>query len=84
MYRVVVKSRGKHNNVALGARYCFTKKSVAELSALFHIDECDYEVEKFVRLSDDVFCWTNSGISEKIWDKMWKIIRKSKGDNNNG
>ena len=78
MYRVVVKSRGKYNNVVPGARYCFTKKSAAEMAALFDTSECDYEVEKFVRLHDDVFCWSDSAVSEKVWKKMQKIIDKSK------
>lgn len=77
MYRVIAKTSGKYNNVVLGARYCFTKKSAATLAALFHVDECDYEVEKFVRLHDDVFCWSDSAVSEKVWEKMWKIIDNS-------
>lgn len=58
MYRVVVNSRGKYGNVALGARYCLFKRSAADLVALFDSVQCDYRVEKFVHLSDGVFCWS--------------------------
>ena len=74
MYRVVVKSRGKHNNVMLGARYCFTKRSAVELAVTFAQMECEYEVEKFARLHGDIFCWSSSEVSEKIWDKIYEIL----------
>ena len=74
MYRVVVKSRGKYNNIVLGARYCFTKRSVIELAIMFAQAECEFDVEKFIRIHGDVFTWSNSGVSEKIWDKIYKIL----------
>ena len=74
MYRVVVKSKGKHNNVVPGARYCFTKRSVIDLAVTFDLSECEYEIEKFVRLHDDIFAWSGSGVSEKIWDKIYEIL----------
>ena len=77
MYRVIAKTSGKYHNVATGARYCFTKRSAAKMAALFHMSECDYEVEKFVRLHADVFCWSDSEVSEKVWKKMQKIIDNS-------
>ena len=55
MYRVVVKSKGKYGNVVLGTRYCFRKKSVASLIALFTNNECDFTAEKFIRISGDTF-----------------------------
>ena len=58
MYRVVVNSKGKHNNVALGARYCFTKRIAIELATLFESEECDCVAEKFVYIGDGVFCWS--------------------------
>lgn len=76
MYRVIAKSRGKHNNVVLGARYCFTKRSAANLAAHFHQVECEYTVEKLTRLHSDVFVWTNSSVGSQIWDRMWKILEK--------
>jgi hypothetical protein len=76
MYRVVVKSRGKYNNVAIGTRYCFTKKSAASLAALFHVCECDYTIEKFSRLHGDIFSRSEHEVSEKVWEKMWEIIEK--------
>lgn len=74
MYRVVVKSKGKYNNVVPGARYCLTKRSVIDLAVTFDLSECDYEIEKFVRLHDDIFAWSGSGVSEKIWDKIYEIL----------
>ena len=74
MYRVVVKSRGKHNNAVLGARYCFTKRSVINLAVSFESFECEYKVEKFVRLHDDIFAWSETGVSEKIWEKISEAL----------
>lgn len=76
MYRVVAKSRGKYNNVAMGARYCVTQRSAVKLAALFQASECDYAVEKFTRLHGDIFAWSESEISEKFWEKMWDIVEK--------
>ena len=76
MYRVVVNSHSKYNNGAMGARYCFTKKSAASLAALFHMCECDYTIEKFTRLHGDIFIWSQNEVSEKVWKKMWKIVEK--------
>ena len=78
MYRVVVKDKGKYNNVLPGMRYCFTKRSVIDLAVSFELYECEYEVEKFIRLYNDIFCWSNSGVSEKIWDKIYKNLEKEK------
>ena len=58
MYRVVVNSRGKHNNVALGARYCLTKHIAIKLVALFESEQCDCVTEKFVYIGDGVFYWS--------------------------
>ena len=69
MYRVVVKSRGKHDNVALGERYCFTKRSVISLATTFELCECEYDIEKFVRIHGDIFGWSDV-IDEKIWGKI--------------
>ena len=74
MYRVVVKNRGKHNNVKLGARYCLTKRSVIDLAVTFESFECDYEIEKLVRLHGDIFCWSDA-INEKIWDKIYETLK---------
>lgn len=74
MYRVIVKSRGKYNNIVLGARYCFTKRSVIELAVIFAKVECEFDVEKFIRIHDDVFAWSDSVVNEKIWDKIYEIL----------
>lgn len=77
MYRVIVKSKGKYGNTRPGARYCFRKKSAAELIALFTASECDFTVEKFIRISGDTFCWSDCDISEKIWDMVENMLDKS-------
>ena len=74
MYRVVVKSRGKYNNIVLGARYCLTKHSAIELAVMFAREECEFEVEKFIRIHSDVFAWCNYGVSEKIWNKIYESL----------
>ena len=74
MYRVVVKSRGKYNDVVPGARYCFTKRSVIKLIIMFAQADCEFDVEKFTRSHSDIFIWSDFGVSEKIWDKVWKIL----------
>lgn len=73
MYRVVVKSRGKHNNVTLGERYCLTKRSVIDLAVSFELLECEYEIEKFVRIHGDIFAWSDA-IDEKIWEKISEAL----------
>lgn len=73
MYRVVVTSRGKDNNVTLGARYCLTKRSVISLAVTFESCECEYDIEKFVRIHKDVFCWSDA-IDEKIWEKIGEAL----------
>ena len=77
MYRVVVKSKGKYGNVVPGARYCFRKKSVASLIALFTVGECDFTAEKLIRIHGDVFCWSDNDISEKIWGMVENMLDKS-------
>lgn len=70
MYRVVVKSEGKHNNAVLGARYCFTKHSVIKLAITFARAECEFEVEKLIRIHRDIFSWSADEVSWKIWEKI--------------
>lgn len=76
MYRITVKTRGKHNNAVMGARYCFTRRSAVRLVALFVGDECNLTVEKWIRVHKDIFCWSEAEISEIFWDKVYKIIEK--------
>ena len=80
MYRVVVKSRGKHNNAVLGARYCFTKRSVIDLAVSFELLECEYKVEKFVRIHSDIFTWSETEVSKKIWDKIYENLEGENED----
>ena len=74
MYRVIVKDSGMYGNVALGTRYCFRKKSVAHLIALFTECDCDFTVEQFIRIHGDTFYWSDNVISEKIWDIVDDIL----------
>lgn len=76
MYRVVVKSKGKYNNVVPGTRYCFTKRSVIDLAVTFAEVECEFDVEKLIRIHGDIFTWSDSGVSEKIWDKVYEILER--------
>lgn len=75
MYRVVVTSRGKYNNAKLGARYCLTKRSVINLAVSFESFECEYEIEKFVRLHNDIFAWSEV-VDRKIWEKINKALEE--------
>lgn len=81
MYRVTVTSKGKYGNTMLGARYCFRKKSAANLIALFTMNECDFTAEKFIRISGDTFCWSDNYISDKIWDMVDDILRAEEEEN---
>lgn len=78
MYRVIVKDSGRNGNATLGARYCFRKKSLVSLIALFTESDCDFTVEQFIRIHGDIFCWSDSVISEKIWDMVDNMLDKSK------
>ena len=78
MYRVIVKDSGRYGNTTLGARYCFRKKSVAFLIAMFTECDCDFTVEQFIRIHGDIFCWSDSAISEKIWDMVDNMLDESK------
>lgn len=75
MYRITVKSRGKHNNVELGSRYCFTKHSAKSLIDLFYTKSgCDIKVEKFVHLNGDIFCWADDDADDSVfqyYDDVW-------------
>lgn len=76
MYRVVVKNRGKYNNVVLGARYCFTKRSIVSLASHFMANECECMVEKFVRLHRDIFCWSDVEVGSDVWDRIYDTLEK--------
>lgn len=58
MYRINVKSCGKYHNVTLGIRYCIGKKTALRLVTLMDFYECEYTVEKFVRLTRKVWAWS--------------------------
>ena len=75
MYRVFVMSSGKYHNVAIGHRYCFRKKTAKRLIDQFLELECNLSVEKLIRITGDVFCWSDSEedkvlnyFEEKDWE----------------
>lgn len=72
MYKVNVTSKGKYNNVTIGARYCLRKKTAIELCKLFLKDECEFTLEKFVRLTGDIFGWSNGIECEKLLEKIYE------------
>lgn len=74
MYRVVVKNGGKYNNVMLGARYCFTKRSIVSLASQFMANECECSVEKFVRLHSDIFAWSDVEVGSDVWGRIYDAI----------
>ncbi len=76
MYRVVVTNRGKYNNAMVGARYCFTKRSLVNLVADFMSIGYDCEVERFVRIRKDVFCWSEAEVGSAIWDRIDAALDK--------
>lgn len=65
MYKVIVNSSGKYNNVALGARYCLTRKIAIRLANLFLGDNCDITIERFIRCGD-AFVWSDAWEETKI------------------
>ena len=76
MYRVVVESKGKYNNAVLGARYCFTKRSIVSLASGFMVMECECRVEKFVRLHHDVFSWSAVEVGSDVWGRIYDATAK--------
>ena len=74
MYRVVIKSRGKYNNVVPGARYCLTKRSALNLAVSLESLECEFDVEKFIRIHGDIFTWSDTEVSEKIRDILYESL----------
>lgn len=76
MYRVVVKSRGKYNNAILGARYCFTKRSIVSLASTFMANECECSVEKFVHLHRDIFSWSDVEVGSDVWERIYDALEK--------
>lgn len=76
MYRVIVKNSGKYNNVVLGARYCFTKRSIIDLVAQFMAVECECKVEKLVRIHHDIFCWSDVVVGSDIWSRIYDTIEE--------
>ena len=80
MYRVVIKSRGKYNNVALGARYCLTRRSAINLAVSLESLECEFGVEKFIRIHGDIFTWSDTEVSEKILDKFYETLEGGNKD----
>ncbi len=68
MYRINVLTRGKYDNVELGYRYCFRKKSAIEMIDIFMDSDSNITVEKLVRLHSDVFAWNNNLEDDKVFN----------------
>ena len=66
MYRIIVNSAGKYNNVSLGTRYCFRKKTAIKLIDLFFESDCDITVEKLMRCCNDVFYFSDYNTGDKV------------------
>ena len=77
MYRITVRTTGKYSNVALGPRYCLTKKSAIDLIDTFFDSGCELGLEKFIRIHHDVFCWDTDGYGDKVFDyffnRQWEL-----------
>jgi len=59
MYRITVNTSGEYGNVALGARYCLTRKTAIKLANLYF--KCDYgiTIEKLICIHGDIFTWSD-------------------------
>lgn len=69
MYRINVKSCGKYHNVTLGIRYCIGKKNALYFVSVMEAYECEYTVEKFVRLTRKVWAWSETEANEALFPK---------------
>ena len=58
MYRINVESCGKYHNVTPGFRYCIGKKKALYFINVMNEFECEYTVEKFVRLTRRMWAWS--------------------------
>ena len=67
MYRINVITDGKYHNVIPGYRYCLRKKDAFRLIDDFFEANCNFEVEKFIRIHSTVFCWSNCDEEDKVF-----------------
>ena len=72
-FRINVLTTGKYDNVVLGYRYCFFKKSVTDFIKILIESEADFTVERFISLSGDMFGWVSDPDEVKV--KAWKEYR---------
>jgi len=73
MYKVEVLNGGINNNVTLGARYCFRKKTVVDLALQFDRSEAKYEITKLTHIVSDIFGWSDS---EPAVDDIYDMINE--------
>lgn len=59
MYRITVNTSGEYGNVALGARYCLTRKSAIKLANHYFKCDCGITIEKLICIHDDIFTWSD-------------------------
>lgn len=69
MYRITVKTTGKYSNVCVGSVYCLTKKDTRELVNVYFKSECDFIVEKLIRVAGTTFCWSDYEVEDSIYPK---------------
>lgn len=75
MYRINVLTKGENHRIATGYRYCFRKKTAKYLIKFFSVElECQIEVEKFVRIHDDIFAWSGDDYKDSVFDYYEKIV----------
>lgn len=67
MYRINILSTGDYDNFVLGYRYILTKKTTLDFICFLESEHADYKVEKFVRLTKDVFSWSEADADEKLF-----------------
>lgn len=75
MYRINVLTKGENHQVATGYRYCFKKKTAKHLITFFSIKlGCQIKVEKFARISSDVFAWADDDYKDSVFDYYEKVL----------
>lgn len=76
MYRITVNTEGKYNNVALGPRYCFFKKTAKHLIQLFLNLSCEIYVQKLVHVGD-IFTWSDYEVKDAVFSYYEHAIGKN-------
>lgn len=67
MYRINVLSSGKYHNVVTGPMYCLSKKDARWLVKTYTESECNFTVEKLIRVTGTIFCWSDYEVEDSIF-----------------